>query len=214
MAQLAQEFSLALPPPCLGLAMASPRQTQVRGKDNGSLCCSSVFFYNSAPAVHQRLGVYQQLGVHPFASREIRQVMPHAEEKTKIESDGRGSLSEGPICDPGAENDSHHSYLQHLETGRIHVARGRIFHVLVNFFLSRHGSSLLAGDELLTCTVCVPSLARRRRRQVREMKTRGGKLGDCNVARPWRSWLKNCHLLYRALPRACHGSAWTNINAR
>ena len=72
MAQLAQEFSLALPLPCLGLAMASPRQTQVRGKDNGSLCCSNVFFYNSALAVHQRLGVYQQLDVHPFASREIR----------------------------------------------------------------------------------------------------------------------------------------------
>ena len=35
------------------------------------------FTYISAPAVHQRLGVYQQLGLHSFASREIRQVMPH-----------------------------------------------------------------------------------------------------------------------------------------
>ena len=89
----------------------------MRGNDNGSLCCPSAIFiiHLSAHAVHQRLGVYQQLGVHPFASREIRQVILHTEEKTKIESDGRVSLSKGPICDSGVENDSHHSYLQHLD---------------------------------------------------------------------------------------------------
>ena len=64
-------------------------QAQARGNDNGSLCFSNAIFvtFISAPAVHQRLGVCRQLGVHPFASREIRQVMPPAEEKTKIKSD-------------------------------------------------------------------------------------------------------------------------------
>ena len=77
----------------------------------------------------------------------------HTEEKTKIESDGRVSLSKGPICDSGVENDSHHSYLQHLDASAHAEARiaGVIqvvgfgdaamwlevgfFNVLVNFFL-------------------------------------------------------------------------------
>ena len=63
-------------------------------------------------------------------------------------------MSKGPICDSGAENDSHHSYLQHLEIAFAHAKariagvmqvvgfgdasmwlEARFFNVLVNFFL-------------------------------------------------------------------------------
>ena len=91
----------------------------------------------------------------------------HTEEKTKIESDGRVSLSKGPICDSGVENDSHHSYLQHLDASA--HAEARIAGVIqvvgfgdasmwleVRFFLMflstsflwSHGSSSLAGTLL------------------------------------------------------------------